>query len=132
MVDRLHGEVEGHELDDWLEATHRRPRPQTGKAIFGDRRIDDALRSELVEQALRHLIGALVLRDFLAHDKDAVVFAHFLGHGIAEGFADGDAGQRRTIGHFRRVMGLRHVGDQVAGRRFHLVRSRRSGLRRGH
>ena len=34
---------------------------------------------EFVEQALRDLVGALVLGDFLAHHEDSVVAAHFLG-----------------------------------------------------
>ena len=82
--------------------------------------------AELVEQPLRDLVGALILRDLLAHHEDALVLAHFLGHRVAQRLADGHAGQRRAVGHFRRVMGLGDVGDQVARRRLHLVRSRRA------
>ena len=90
MVDRLHREVEGHELDDRLQTAHRRARAQTGETIFGDRRVDDALRAEFLKQTLRDLVRALIFGDFLAHHEDAVVFAHFLGHRIAQGFADGE------------------------------------------
>ena len=88
MVDRLHREVEGHELDDRAEAAHRRARAKPGEAIFGDRRIDDALCSELVEQSLRDLVSALVLGDLLAHHEHAVIAAHFLGHRVAQRFPD--------------------------------------------
>ena len=84
VVDRLHREVEGHELDDRLQPAHRRARAEAGKAIFGDRRVDHALRPELVEQALGDLVGALILGDFLAHHEHAVVAAHFLGHRVAQ------------------------------------------------
>ena len=50
MINGLHGEVEGHELDDWTQASHRRPGTDPGKAVFGDRGIDDPARTELVEQ----------------------------------------------------------------------------------
>ena len=40
LVDRLHGEVEGHELDDRLEAGERRADAEAGKAVLGDRRVD--------------------------------------------------------------------------------------------
>ena len=42
LVHRLHGEVERHELDDRLEASHRRTDANAGKAMLGDRRIDYA------------------------------------------------------------------------------------------
>jgi hypothetical protein len=73
LVDRLHGEVEGHELDDRLQPAERSADAEAGKAVLGDRRVDDALGAELLEQALAHLVGALVLRDFLAHQEDGLV-----------------------------------------------------------
>jgi hypothetical protein len=45
------------------------------------------LGPELVEQALRHLVGALILRDFLAHHEHALVAAHLLRHRVAQRFA---------------------------------------------
>src|SRR6202035_158828 len=39
LVDRLHGEVEGHELDDRLQARHRRAHRDAGKAMLGHRRM---------------------------------------------------------------------------------------------
>ena len=89
MVDRLHREVEGHELDDRPQAAHRRTGADAGKAVFGDRRIDHARFAEFLEQALRHLVGALILGNFLAHHEDAVIRAHFLGHRVAQCLAHG-------------------------------------------
>src|SRR3546814_14630708 len=41
----------------------------------------------LVEQSLRDLVRALILRDFLTHHEDAGIGAHFLGHRIAQRLA---------------------------------------------
>ena len=125
VVDRLHREVEGHELDDRPQPAHRRARPEPGKAIFGDRRVDHALGAELLEQALRDLVGALILGDLLAHHEHALVGAHLLRHRVAQRLAHGHAGQRRAVRHFRLVVGLGDVGDEVARRRLEHVRGRR-------
>jgi hypothetical protein len=89
VVHRLHGEVEGHELDDGLQTAKGRADAEAGEAVLGDRRVDDPLGAELVQQSLGHLVGALVFGDLLAHDEDGVIAAHLLGHGIAQRFADG-------------------------------------------
>ena len=44
-----------------------------------DRRVDDALRAELVEQAPRRAEHAPVDRDVLAGEEDVGVVAHALG-----------------------------------------------------
>ena len=117
VIDRLQREVEGHELDDRTEATHRRARTDTGKAVFGDRRVDDATLAEFLEQALGDLVSTLILRDFLAHHEDAVVLAHFLGHRITKRFADG------RLDHLC-AFGDRWVGDaDLLGRRDELLRA---------
>ena len=69
LVDRLHGEVEGHELDDRLQARHRRTDADAGKAVLGDRRIDHAPRAEFLQQPLTDLVGALIFRDLFAHQE---------------------------------------------------------------
>jgi hypothetical protein len=50
LVDRLHGEVEGHELDDRAQAGHSAHRRHAGKAMLGDRRVDHALGAEFLQQ----------------------------------------------------------------------------------
>ena len=124
MINGLHGEVERHELDDRLQPAHRCANTKAGKAIFGDRRVHHALVAELVQQALRHLVGALILRHFLAHHEDGLVGAHLLGHGVAQCLADGLLARRPVEG--------RHIGRcHVLGcRRFHLHLRRRARLGR--
>ena len=114
LVDRLHGEVEGHEFDDRLQAGERRADAETGKAMLGDRRVDHALRAEFLQQPLRDLVGALIFGDLLAHHEHVVVAAHLLGHGVAQRFAHG---LRHHLGAFRHVglglvLRLRRRGDR--------------------
>ena len=74
---------------------------ETGKAVLGDRRIDDAPRAEFLQQALRHLVGALIFGDFLADHEYVGVAAHLLGHGVA---------QRLAHGHGDHLGAFRHLG----------------------
>ena len=106
LVDRLHGEVEGHELDDRLEAGERGADAEACEAVLGDRRIDHALRTELLQQALRDLVGALILGDLLAHHEDVLVAAHLLGHGVAQRFAHGDGDHLGAFRDFRKLDGV--------------------------
>ena len=45
VVHRLHGKVECHELDDWLQTIQRGTDSHAGKPVFSDRRIDHPLGS---------------------------------------------------------------------------------------
>ena len=107
LVDRLHGEVEGHELDDRLQAGHRRTDADAGKAVLGDRRVDHAPRAEFLQQALRHLVGALIFRDLLAHDEDVGVAPHLFGHGVAQRLANSLGDHLGALRHFRIGLGDR-------------------------
>jgi hypothetical protein len=62
----------------------RRANANAGKAMLGDRRVDHALGAEFLKQALGNLVGALVFGDFLAHEEDVLIGAHFLGHRVAQ------------------------------------------------
>ena len=91
------------------------PDADAGKAIFGDRRVDHALGPELVEQALRDLVGALVLRRLPRPSRTRARRGAFPRpsrraalRGRVVGFS------ARAGGHFGRVMGRGDVGDQVA------------------
>ena len=76
------------------------PMPMTGKARLGDRRVDDAALAEFLQHAPAHLVGAVVLRDFLTHEEDTLVTSHLLAHGLAEGIAElDDAGGPAHSGH---------------------------------
>ena len=138
LVDRLQREVEGHELDDRPQAGEGGADREAGEAVLGDRRVDDAPRPELVEQALADLVGALVLADLLADQEDVAVAAHLLGHRVAQRLAHRLVAERRPLGNLRRGRGrgggLRR--DRLrrsllrCRRRGGLLRRRRGGLRR--
>src|SRR5579864_7906352 len=63
LVHRLHREIERHKLDDRPEAAEGGADAKAGETLLGDRRIDDAPRAELLQEALADLVGALVLAD---------------------------------------------------------------------
>lgn len=133
LVDRLHGEVERHELDDRAQTRHRRADADAGKAMFRDRRVDHAARTEFLQQALRDLVGALVFGDLFAHDEDVLIGAHLFGHRVAKRFADG---HRRHFGSGRNCrvgrnvrLGLRRDGRRGSSRRFSRGRLRRFRFR---
>ena len=110
LVHRLHGEIEGHELDDRLQAGERRADAQAGKAVLGDRRVDHALVAELLQQSLRDLVGALIFGDLLAHHEHVLVAPHLLGHGVAQRFAHGHGDHLGAFGNVG-------IGGGVRGRR---------------
>ena len=114
LVHGLHGEVEGHELDDGSEAGEGGADPEPGETVFGDRRVDDPFVAEFLEQPLADLVGALVLGHLLADEEDALVAPHLLGHGVTERLAHRER-HGRTTGHGR---------DPVAGGRVALGRRR--------
>ncbi len=105
LIHRLHREVERHEFDDRLQACHRRANADAGKAVLGDRRVDDAPGAEFLQQPLRHLVGALIFRDLLAHDEDIAIAPHFFRHRIAQRFADGHGHHLGAFGDFRIGLG---------------------------
>ncbi|MGY4504782.1 hypothetical protein ACVWYH_008739 [Bradyrhizobium sp. GM24.11] len=131
LVDRLHGEVEGHELDDRLQPGHRGTNADTGKAVLGDRRVDHAPGAKFLEQSLRDLVGALIFGDLLTHHEDVRIAAHLFGHGVAQRFADGlgdhlGAGRHFRIGLGDRLRCRRSLGRWCLG----LCSGGRSGFRR--
>src|SRR5690606_35623161 len=89
LVNGLHRKVEGHELDDWLQARHRSTNADTGKAVLGDWSIDNALCTKFLQQTLSDLVGALVFGNFFTHDEDFFVRAHFFRHRVTKSFANG-------------------------------------------
>ena len=87
----------------------RRTDAEAGKALLGNRCVDDALTAELVQQALADFVRALILGDFLAHQEHVLVVAHFFGHGIAERFAHRHRLHRAIVfrlGRWRRINGF--------------------------
>ena len=115
MIDRLHGEIEGHEFNDRAQTTHCGAGADACKSIFRDRSIDDPLGPEFIQQALRDLVRTLILGHFLAHDEHAFVLAHFFGHGVAQSFTDGNRCEAGAFGNLR----ILHVD---LARRLHQLR----------
>ena len=125
VVNRLHGEVEGHELDNRVQAAPGRAHRDAGKADLGDRGVDHPLGPEFVQQTLGNLVGALVFAHLFAHQEHIRIGAHFLGHRLAQGLAHGHGLHRRAgrpIG-----AGLRHHCNRCRRNRLH-GGSRRSGF----
>ena len=90
LIDRDEREVEGHELDDRTQPDHGRADADAGEAHLRDRRVDHAPLREVLQQALRHLVRALVVPDLLAHEEDVVVAIHLLAHRLVERLAHAD------------------------------------------
>src|SRR5689334_13706116 len=84
LVHGMHGEIEGHEFDDGLEAGKGGTGGDAGEAVFGNGCIDHPLWPKFFEHALADLVGALVFTHFLTHQEHVLVAAHFLGHGSAD------------------------------------------------
>lgn len=57
LVNGLHGEVEGHELADGVEASEGGTDGETAETRLGDRRVNDTLVAEAVEQAFGDLVA---------------------------------------------------------------------------
>jgi len=83
--------------------------------MLRDGGVHHAAVAEFLQQALADFIGALILGDFFAHQKDQRIAPHFFRHGIAQGIAHRGA---HHLGAFRqgRIAGnlefglLRHGG----------------------
>ena len=77
MIDDLIGredrEIPRHKFDHRSKSRHRRSHANRRKAELGDRRIDDTFIAKLFPKSAGHLISAIVLSNFFAHDEDILV-----------------------------------------------------------
>jgi hypothetical protein len=96
LLHRERQEVLVHDLDDRPHALHRGADPGPDDRHLGDRGVADALRPELVEQALRHRHRAAHLRDVLAHEEHVLVLAQRTRERIPHGLAVRHLRHRRT------------------------------------
>jgi hypothetical protein len=85
LVETDADEVDERDLDDRMHAGHRRTGGDADEAGLGNRRVDDALRAELVGHADRGAEHAAELGDVFADDEDVRVLAHRRDDGLAAG-----------------------------------------------
>ena len=78
------GEVHVHQFDDRAQPDHRGADAGPADAGFGDRRVEDALAAEGLEQVLGQLEGAAVVGHVLAVDDDSTVAQHLLDESLTE------------------------------------------------
>ncbi len=97
LVQRQQREVDGHQLDDRPQATHRGADPGADDRVLGDRRVAHPALAELVQQAVGDLEGAAEDTDVLAHHEDALVAPHLLGHRVAQSLAHPQLGHQLPV-----------------------------------
>ena len=85
MINRLHGEVEGHELYNRAQTTKGCADAKTGKAVLSDRCVHNAARAKLLKELPGDFVGALILGHLLTHDENGFVATHFFSHRVAQG-----------------------------------------------
>ena len=90
LVEREQAEVHRHHLDDRTHPTQRGTDAGADERELGERRVADALGTELVEEALRHRVRTAVLSDVLAHQEDARIARERVVKRLACRFAVGD------------------------------------------
>ena len=93
LLHRERREVRELELEDRPQAGQRRADRDAGAAELGDRRVDDPVGAEAVDEVARHLEGAAVDADVLAHQDHAPVALDRDRHGVAD---------RLGVAHFAR------------------------------
>jgi len=104
LVDREAREVDIHELRDRSHAGERSANGGPDEADLADRRLHDAHRAELREQAGRHLERAAVLGDVFAQHDDPRVALHLDAERVVQRFRvehfllNGCGAQRRGRG----------------------------------
>ena len=90
---RVHEAIE-LDLDDGAEPAEREPDGGPHDAGLGQRRVDDALRTELVEEPVRDAEHAAELADVLAHHEHAVVVGHRAPQTLVDGLRHGELRHR--------------------------------------
>ena len=90
LVHRDIGEVDGHQFRHWPQLAEGRAGGETDDGRFGDGRVEDALRPELLEQTARHLERALIFGHILPKDHDGFVALHLLEERLVDGVAIAD------------------------------------------
>ena len=107
-VERTRDEVGELVLDNRAQTDERRARCQAREPGFRDRRVDHPPRSELLQEALRHLEGAAELTDVFADQEDVGVRLHLGHHRRTDGL---EIGHSACVGFSRH----RHLPPPCSG-----------------
>jgi hypothetical protein len=90
-------EIAEHDVDNRPHPGHRRADAKSTEARFGDRRVDDAVFAELVDQAGEYLEGGARFGDIFAHQDDARIAPHFLSDRFLDRVAERQLPNRVTV-----------------------------------
>ena len=87
---------------NWISATGRKPCAASptdtpGDSRFGERRVEDAIRAEAVEQPVGRAEHAAVGTDILADDEHRGVVGHRSGERQVDGLNECDLGHRASL-----------------------------------
>ena len=85
LLHRQRREIRELEFEDRPQAGHRRADCDARAAKLGDRRVHHAVGAEALDEVARHLEGAAIDADVLAHQEDALVGFHGDRHGLLDG-----------------------------------------------
>ena len=84
FVHALAEEVHEHDVDDRPQTRRGRADAETDDAFLGNRRVDDAVAAELLEQTAVVTVDAAGLADVFTGDECGVLFEQYLAHAFGD------------------------------------------------
>ena len=93
-------EIAEHDVHDRTQAGHGRTDAEAAETSFRNRRVDDAILAELVDESGEHFEGGARLGHVFAHQDDVRIAPHLFGDGLFDGIAERQlAYGRRSLKH---------------------------------
>ena len=106
LVDRRVDEAGELDLGDRPEALRGEPDRQPGDGVFGEWRIEHALRPKALQEAVGGAEHAALGSDIFAEDEDSAILRHGAGERQIDGLDEVDLGHRRiTPARWRAPLG---------------------------
>ena len=96
-VEGAAGEIGELQLHDWTLALPGCSDRGTDEPLLRDRRVQHAIRAELLEQSCGDAERAAVVADVLAEQEHAIVAAHRVGETVADGLEIGVGAQPSSL-----------------------------------
>merc|ERR1719277_533416 len=87
LVDGLHREVEGHELQDGSETMESCSNSQSRESHFCDGGVNNSSVSVLLPQSSCYLVSSIILCNLLTHDKHSFIMCQFFIKSHVEGIS---------------------------------------------